>query len=66
MAVSRSGLFLARLWDDAVGPPAFLKELIFSGAACRGLHGGALEVRAEEDIDCCFTVRRRLMRNQMY
>lgn len=60
---SRSGIFLACcLWDDAVGSPAFQKQLIFFGTALRSLPGGALvSASGEEHIDWYFIVRKRLM-----
>lgn len=49
-------------WDDAVGLPAFQKQLIFFGTALRSLPGGGLvSAGREEHIDWYFIVRKRLM-----
>lgn len=55
------------LWDNAVGLPAFQKQLIFSGIAPRSLPTGRLvSAGREEHIDSFFIVRMRLMWNQIY
>ena len=49
---------VCRPWDDAVGLPAFQKQLIFSGTALRSLPGGGLVSAGRgEHIDWCFIVR---------
>lgn len=58
LAVWHFSLLVCRTWDEAVGLPAFQKQLIFFGTALRSLPGGGLvSAGREEHIDWYFIVR---------
>lgn len=59
LTVWHFSLLVCYLWDDAVGLPAFQKQLIFFGTALRSLpRGGLISASREEHIDCYFIVRK--------